>query len=178
MTKTIYISGPITDNCTGLPREGWEKDFQDAEKTLRDMGFEVINPIEIAEAYTMEWIVDVRSERTDANPDTPLTPPRWFYLLGCIDVIGAELFSDAMFREGRHDPITEKECRGTLAGLYVIGLPEDIQHSFGTMTEINFALSANLPVFSRYYHGYQIDNLLRQITTKPTLAEIQRTLNK
>ena len=58
-----------------------------------------------------------------------------------------------------------------LIGLYVIGDPENIQQSYGTMCEINFALSADLPVWSQYFNGYQIDNLLRQRTDGPTLAE-------
>ena len=32
--KTIYISGPITDQKTGLPREGWQKDFLEAEALI------------------------------------------------------------------------------------------------------------------------------------------------
>jgi hypothetical protein len=48
MTKTIYISGPITDLSTGQPREGWQQDFLDAEEKLRRMGFNVINPVDIA----------------------------------------------------------------------------------------------------------------------------------
>ena len=59
-----------------------------------------------------------------------------------------------------------------LAGIYLIGDPEDIQQSYGTMCEINFALSAGLPVWSQYYHGYAVDNLLRQKTNVPTIAEI------
>ncbi|MBQ8713053.1 MAG: hypothetical protein IJ551_09600 [Prevotella sp.] len=46
-----------------------------------------------------------------------------------------------------------------------------MQRSYGTMCEINFALSASLPVYSQHYHGYQTDNRLRQLTNRPTLAE-------
>lgn len=174
MTKTIYISGPITDNRTGLPREGWEKDFRDAEKTLRKMGVEVINPIRIAYAAESDWKETtevVKRTFSDANLTRwPQDAPRWVYLKTCINRLSMELLSSVVDWPAKLTPL--------IAGLYVIGHPDDIQQSFGTMTEINFALSANLPVWSQYYHGYQIDNLLRQITTKPTLAEIQRTLNK
>jgi hypothetical protein len=164
--KTIYISGPITDLSTGQPREGWQQDFQEAEKKLRGMGFEVLNPIEIAEDCERQWKCEIEDPNIDAIPSAPKMPPHWYYLWSCIEILSNQLREDTLF--GFND----------FAGLYVIGLPEDIQRSFGTMTEINFAMSANLPVWSQYYHGYQIDNLLRQITTKPTLAEIQRTLNK
>ena len=55
-------------------------------------------------------------------------------------------------------------------GLYVIGNPDDIQHSYGTMAEINFALAAGLPVFSEYYQGHRTNNML-QLVGGPTLAD-------
>ncbi len=48
MNKTVYISGSITDHATGQPRDGWQKDFLEAEAKLRAMGFYVINPVDIA----------------------------------------------------------------------------------------------------------------------------------
>lgn len=49
MNKTIYISGSITDLSTGQPRLGWQQEFNVTEVKLRSMGFNVINPVQIAE---------------------------------------------------------------------------------------------------------------------------------
>lgn len=165
--KTIYISGPITDPETGRPREGWQKDFLDAEQKLRRMGFHVINPIQLAKTAETMW------KRSDVgNFEKPC--PRWFYLNHCLRTLyeikeKIEIFGNVLMP----GPVT---CRQI--GLYVIGHPDDIRRSYGTMTEINFALSADMPVWSQYYHGYQMDNLLRQLTDFPTLAEAQQTLNE
>ena len=53
MNKTVYISGSITDPATGQPRDGWQKDFLEAEAKLRAMGFYVINPVDIAREADM-----------------------------------------------------------------------------------------------------------------------------
>ena len=45
-TKCVYLSGPISDPATGLPRDGWQCDFLDAEARLRRMGLTVITPVE------------------------------------------------------------------------------------------------------------------------------------
>ena len=172
MKNLIYISGPITDNKTGLPREGWQEDFRAAEEKLRGMGFEVITPIEISEASTMEWESDIKDEKVGADPSAPLTPPRWFYLLGCIDVLGAELRTETLF------PLSEDDRLGVLTGLYVIGDMADISMSYGTMCEINFAMAAGLPVWSQYYNGYQMTNMLMQKTDGPTLAEAAEKVEK
>ena len=39
--RKIYISGPISSN------PGYIQEFADAEKTLRAMGYDVVNPVEI-----------------------------------------------------------------------------------------------------------------------------------
>ena len=48
MKKTVYISGSITDPQTNQPRDGWQKDFLEAEVKLMAMGFYVMNPVDIA----------------------------------------------------------------------------------------------------------------------------------
>ncbi len=50
MRKTIYISGPISDNATGQPRPGWKPEFNEIEKRLLKNGFDVINPVRLSEA--------------------------------------------------------------------------------------------------------------------------------
>ena len=39
MKKTVYISGSITDPQSGKPRDGWQKNFLEAEARLREIGF-------------------------------------------------------------------------------------------------------------------------------------------
>ncbi len=170
MNKTIYISGSITDPATGQPRDGWQKDFLEAEARLKDMGFEVINPVELAVKADGDWAdytAIVKARTGDHWPMWPTKPPRWFYLARCLQRINGEFFT-------LHVDINTTPNHNLFAGIYVIGSPEQIQRSYGTMCEINFVLSASLPVWSQYYHGYQMDNQLRQITDLPTLAEAAR----
>ena len=149
MRQTVYISGPISDPATGQPREGWQRDFTEAEARLKDMGFEVINPTTIAEKTDKIFAHFIDEE-----------PIRADYLAECIRALYVNI-------KGHR-----------LHGLYVIGHPDQVQQSYGTMCEINFALSASLPVYSQFYHGYQTDNRLRQITAKPTLAEAAKRNNE
>ena len=166
MKKTVYISGPISDPQTSQPRDGWQKDFLEAEAKLRGMGFNVINPVEIAKEVEKEWntiLSDRWTRRTLAVRSEQ--PPRSLYLYGCI----TELQNGILYGWQKE---TNSNERVTLHGIYVIGDTDQIEQSYGTMCEINFALSASLPVYSQYYHGYQINNRLRQLTAKPTLAEV------
>ena len=172
MKKTVYISGPISKPQTGQPRDGWQKDFLEAEAKLRGMGFNVINPVEIAKEVEKEWntiLSDRWTRRTLAVRSEQ--PPRSLYLYGCI----TELQNGILYGWPKEANSNE---RVTLHGLYVIGDPEQIERSYGTMCEINFALSASIPVYSQFYHGYQIDNRLRQLTAKPTLAEAAKANNE
>lgn len=171
--KTIYISGPITDPETGRPREGWQGDFLDAEQKLRRMGFHVINPIEIAKETEEEWNDFIQDEWNKRNHPSACTDtaPRYVYIFHCLQ----EIMKSVLYGFQKYPNSNESV---PLAGLYVIGHPDDIRRSYGTMAEINFALSADMPVWSQYYHGYQMDNLLRQLTDCPTLAEAQQTLNE
>lgn len=50
MSKTIYLSGPMT----GLPNNNFDA-FNDAALFFREMGYEVINPAEIAPDTTLTW---------------------------------------------------------------------------------------------------------------------------
>jgi len=161
MKNLIYISGPITDNKTGQPREGWQEDFRAAEEKLRGMGFDVINPIEIADASEKQW----KAERSkDVLGCIPEMPPRWYYLSDCIEHLTNILFTDTTIDWP------------TILGLYVIGDLSDISMSYGTMCEINFAMAAGLPVWSQYYDGYQMTNMLMQKCDGPTLAEAAEKL--
>lgn len=162
MKKLFYISGPITDNATGQPREGWEKDFQDAKDELERMGFETISPVEMTEAIEEDF--QKTRKCFDECADAPQSVPRWFYIGQCL-LSMCIMTAATVF--GKHEKV-----KNPLSGVYVIGNLSDIQQSYGTMCEINFALSADLPVFSQYHHGYQIDNLLRPVTKKPTLEEV------
>ena len=50
-TKTVYLSGKIT----GLKVEEYTKTFNDAEKRLHDLGFNVINPLKLGFHRTKDW---------------------------------------------------------------------------------------------------------------------------
>ena len=70
MNNTIYISGPISDPTTSLPRTGWQKEFLEAEAKLRRMGFSVMNPVDIAREVEEAF----RQEPTRAD-----------YILACLE---------------------------------------------------------------------------------------------
>lgn len=146
MKPLIYISGPITDNKTGEPRDGWQEDFRKAEKMLRGMGFDVITPVEVAVDAEKQW----QMERQH-HPLLPAQPQRWFYIATCIDVLGGLCYKSAC---GEAIPDDRK-----FVGLYVIGDMSDISMSYGTMCEINLAMAAGLPVWSQYYEGHQMTNM-------------------
>ena len=154
MKKLIYISGPITDNKTGQPREGWEKEFQEAEEYLRGLGFEVISPDTIAKNAEEQWRDVIHAGQT-------IPIPRWYYLYWCIE--------ELKYRIG---------C-GEILGLYVIGDLHDIPYSYGTMCEINFALAAGLPVWAKVLSGRRMDNMLwtRPGYTIEETAEKTKTTN-
>lgn len=70
MNNTIYISGPISDPTTSQPRTGWQKEFLEAEAKLRQMGFSVMNPVDIAREVEETF----RQEPTRAD-----------YILACLE---------------------------------------------------------------------------------------------
>ena len=177
MKNLIYISGPITDNKTGQPRDGWQEDFRAAEEKLRGMGFGVINPIEIAKDAESGWEWEKRKFEVPPSENIrydlsrwPENTPRWFYLCECIERMKSRLMSRLVVLDGQIGDDVD------ILGLYVIGDMADISMSYGTMCEINFAMAAGLPVWSQYYHGYQMTNMLMQRIDGPTLAETAKEL--
>ena len=181
MKKLIYISGPITDNKTGQPREGWQKDFQGAEEKLRSMGFDILTPCSIAEKVELKLRFYFEIPTWKGVEGNAPEPPRWFYLLSCLEAIQEPITID-WIGSGREQlkmpPLEYKSKRPHgLLGIYVIGDLADISVSYGTMCEINFALAAGLPVWSQYYNGYQMNNMLWQKTEGITLAEAARSIN-
>ena len=165
MRNLIYISGPITDNKTGLPRNGWENEFRAAEEKLLEMGFSVITPTCFAKGIEKEW--DKRVADGLAHDSTP----RWYYIHRCLDEIAAMLRVEDML-----SPLIEKLGTFHLLGLYVIGDMADISMSYGTMCEINFAMAAGLPVWSQYYGGCQMTNMLMQKTYGQSIEEAAKQL--
>lgn len=151
MKKTIYISGSISDNQTGLPRKGWQREFMDAETRLMAMGFGVINPIDIAEQTEQEWrdmwSLAGRPELNGPIADAMLQqgPTRATYITACLEAMNTEAMA------------------GRLHGMYVIGSDHDplskqrIYHSHGVQMELHMAKVLSLPIFSQFYDGNEID---------------------
>ncbi len=173
MKNLIYISGPITDNKTGQPREGWQERFRAAEEKLRGMGFEVINPIDIAPKAEKYWnvLVETRQSMKLTACDYIPPTPRWLYIERCIDELSNHCRAISLFS----DPL-KAVANGRLLGLYVIGDIHDLPFSYGTMCEINFALAAGLPVWSEYFDGEQMDNMF-WVRPGLTLAETASALD-
>ena len=152
MKKTIYISGPITDNETGKPRDGWQKDFVRAEKMLRTMGYDVVNPVDIAKETEEEWKqvwqapVGIGHWRGPySNALRVKGPTRATYILACLQVMNTEALA------------------GRLHGLLVIGRPDDaccksrIYHSHGVQMELQMALMLGIPMFAEFYDCCEVD---------------------
>ena len=168
MKRVIYISGPITDNKTGLPREGWHHDFQAAEKMLVGLGFSVINPVRLAGRSEHDWAntsdIIRRSMDTKFLTEWPQHTPRWYYLMTCI----TRLSTECMTTHFSNVP----EAIRMLSGIYVLGLEADVRNSYGTMCEINFAMSAGLPVWAQFSNDWAVTNFLEPDLSKPSLQEM------
>ena len=149
--KTIYISGPITDLSTGQPREGWQKDFLGAEEKLRRMGFNVINPVDIAREVEIEWrqMWSLPGDMDKwngpiANALRENGPTRGTYITACLQRMNDE----AMV--------------GRLHGVYVIGSDNDphakqrIRYSDGVIMELHMASVLGIPIFAQFYDGNEI----------------------
>lgn len=171
MKKVIYIAGPITDNETGQPREGWQDDFLAAENKLREIGFDVVNPVGIAMSAEEDWLEYRRRLpklfQEGHVDDVPEQLPRWWGIAHCLSLLTAFLMQDE-----DENP----EAMSELVGAYVIGDPEDIRRSYGTQCEINFLLSAGLPVWSQHYGGTAIDNQLRCDKEQLSLDDMVRVM--
>lgn len=148
MKKTLYISGPITDNKTGLPREDWQTDFIRAGEYLRELGFCVINPVDLSKEADLEW--KARSSSAGTLPDVT---PRWFYLQKCLDTM-----------------CSAKQA-GMLDGIYLIGIKQPIRYSYGVMSEIYMAKSMDLPLFMEFYDGNETDEYLLPVKNGLRITE-------
>ena len=129
MRNKIYISGPITDPATGLPREGWQEAFNAAEHDLWSRGYDVINPVAISK--------EVQEQLPGVDPI-----PRAAYIYVCLKHLG------------------RAQMDGELLGVYIIGDLERARRSHGVMCEVNFALSAGIPVFAQKMVEHQVNNEL------------------
>lgn len=143
MTKTIYISGSITDLSTGQPREGWQKDFLDAEAKLRRMGFNVINPVDIAREVedANRWQYEYTSHPCTCNGE-PFPPTRADYIMACLQRMQMAHTCDR------------------LHGVYVIGKVIACQASLGVKLELMFADLLGLPIYADYFDGGRVNSIV------------------
>ena len=161
--KTIYISGPITDLSTGQPREGWQQDFLDAETKLRRMGFNVINPVDIAreveEEWRQQWSLPGNLGKWNgpiANAFLEHGPTRGTYITACLQRMNDEAIA------------------GRIHGVYVIGLKKQndcgcmvnsaIFHSDGVQMELHMARVLGIPIFAQFCDDSEIN--LRLVPVK------------
>lgn len=153
--KTIYISGPITDLTTGQPREGWQQDFLDAEAKLRRMGFNVINPVDIArevdEVNRWQW-------ECTFHPCTctgePIPPSRADYIMACLQRMKLN------------------HTYGRLHGVYVIGPHLEVLMSHGVQMEVLMADVLDLPIYAEYCDGLCVDRGLLPLDNHGTIEEL------
>ena len=97
MNKTVYISGSITDPATGQPRDGWQKDFLEAEAKLRAMGFYVINPVDISREVddAFRWRFRFYGGPMNSTGE-PLQPKRTDYIMACLQRMQMAREADAL----------------------------------------------------------------------------------
>lgn len=130
MKTTIYISGSITDPQTNQPRDGWQKDFLEAEAQLRAKGFNVINPIDIAQE--VEDCFMWRSFKHFSGPQRfgkPSSPTRTDYIMACLQRM-----------KMAHDA-------DMLHGVYVIGKDTEPLDSIGVNMELHMATLLGIPIY-------------------------------
>ena len=130
MTKTIYLSGPITDQTTGQPRESWQQDFLDAEAKLRRMGFLVINPMDIAREVVdaFRWRFRFYGGPMNSTGE-PLQPKRADYIMACLHRMQMAREADA------------------LHAVYVIGSDAEARQSIGVSMELHMATLLGVPIY-------------------------------
>ena len=136
MNKTVYISGSITDPATGKPRDGWQKDFLEAEAKLRAMGFYVINPVDIAREVddAFKWRFRFYGGPMNSTGE-PLQPKRTDYIMACLQRM-------QMAREA-----------DMLHAVYVIGNIGKARLSHGVGMEMHMAELLNIPIYVDYIEG-------------------------
>ena len=130
MNKTVYISGSITDPATGQPRDGWQKDFLEAEAKLRAMGFYVINPVDIAREVVdaFRWRFRYYGGPMNSTGE-PLQPKRTDYIMACLQRM-------QMAREA-----------DMLHAAYVIGNIGEARLSHGVGMEMHLAELLDIPIY-------------------------------
>ena len=154
--KTIYISGPITDQETGQPREGWQKDFLDAEQHLRRMGFAVINPVDIAREVeeANRWQYECTSHPCTCNGE-PFPPSRADYIMACLQRMKLNHTFDR------------------LHGVYVIGKSfRDVVLSHGVQMEVLMADILGLPIYAESRDGLRVNRSMLPIEFHGTIEEL------
>lgn len=154
--KTIYISGPITDQETGQPREGWQKDFLDAEQHLRRMGFAVINPVDIAREVeeANRWQYECTSHPCTSTGE-PFPPTRADYIMACLQRMKLNHTFDR------------------LHGVYVIGDNSwDVLESHGVRIELLLADILELPIYAESLEDMRVDSTLTPMDGHGTIEEL------
>ena len=130
MKKTVYISGSITDPQSGQPRDGWQKDFLEAEARLREIGFYVMNPVDIAKEVedAFKWRFGQFGGPCNGLGE-PCNPTRTDYIMACLQHM-----------KMAHDA-------GMLHGVYVIGKDTVAEHSIGVSMELHMATLLGIPIY-------------------------------
>lgn len=153
--KTIYISGPITNLSTGQPREGWQQDFLDAEQKLRRMGFNVINPVDIAREIeeANRWQYECTAHPCTCNGE-PIPPSRADYIMACLQRMKLNHSFDR------------------LHGMYVIGERIATLKSHGVQMEILLADVLGVPVYAECCDGLCVDRGILPKDGRGTIEEL------
>lgn len=156
--KTIYISGPITDLSTGQPREGWQQDFLDAEAKLHRMGFQVINPVDIAKE------VEYEHRRKQEYTPFPIAgqsytgeitlPTRADYIVACLQ------------------KMNDESLAGRLHGVYIIGKHENVLASHGVRMEAMMADVLGLPIYAKCLAGLHTNPSLLSIRSSESIEKL------
>ena len=156
MTKTIYISGPITDLSTGQPREGWQQDFLDAEAKLRRMGFTVINPVDIAREVddANRWQYECTAHACTCNGE-PTPPSRADYIMACLQRMKMAHSFDR------------------LHGVYVIGKDTRvIVRSHGVQMEVLMAEVLGVPIYAESRGDERVSSTYFPMDNHGTIEEL------
>ena len=152
--KTIYISGPITDPETGQPCEGWQQDFLDAEAKLRRMGFQVINPVDIAREVedANRWQYECTSHPCTCNGE-PTPPTHADYILACLQRMKMAHTFDR------------------LHGVYVIGKAIACQASHGVQLELLMAEILGVPIYAEFCDDRRVSTTYHPLEDHGTVEE-------
>ena len=155
MNYTIYISGPITDNKTGQPREGWKKEFLDAEAKLRRMGFSVMNPMDIAREVedAFKWRFG-RFGGPCNGMGEPCQPRREDYIMACLERMKMAHEADM------------------LHGVYLIGDADGCMKSHGVQMELHMSELLGIPVFAEFRADNEIWTDDLRIKSERTIEEL------